>query len=335
MSSRPIASTLPQSNTCPCGFPGATAGYLSGLNSPGATPHPFRSRTSSQQKAPLHDRRSHCSSDPKRPPSMQFFACRLFSTCPAYARRYSTCLRTVALHALSTRPKTIGALRFPRRLRIQQVHQRHHRTASQRYTQGRLPCMLLTVFNPPNLGGHQSLGRDQLACFNLAKARQQQSYRAVRQHHALTVRCLNRHSAPTIEALRQSPPISVGDYDGFTTPLPPFAKVLANTPTRSSSRPSVLSIGSPPTKLFGIGPLPASDTPNSHPVQHNLLYLDLPFDMPGMDRNRRISALRCNPCRNTDETDDISRYLPAGITKYVLSSYLNKSPPYHVTVNDV
>ena len=63
-----------------------------------------------------------------------------------------------------------------------------------------------------------------------------------------------------------------------------------------------------------------------------ILYLDLPSDMPGRDSNRRVSVIRCKPCRNPNDTDDMpSTCLPASLP--ISSS--TKSPPYHVTLDEV
>ena len=45
----------------------------------------------------------------------------------------------------------------------------------------------LTVFDLPNIGGHQGLNRDQLSYVDLATGRKQRSYRAVRELHAIYV----------------------------------------------------------------------------------------------------------------------------------------------------
>lgn len=66
-----------------------------------------------------------------------------------------------------------------------------------------------------------------------------------------------------------------------------------------------------------------------------LLYLDLPSDMPGADAKRRVAVERCKPCTNPHDTHDIPRSLPAGLTPYVLNNHTTKSPPYHVTGDDV
>ena len=66
-----------------------------------------------------------------------------------------------------------------------------------------------------------------------------------------------------------------------------------------------------------------------------LLYLDLPSDMPGADARGRVSVQRCKPCANPHDQGDMPKYLPAGLTKYVLNNFSNKCPPYHVTQDDV
>ena len=44
---------------------------------------------------------------------------------------------------------------------------------------------------------------------------------------------------------------------------------------------------------------------------------------------------RYKPCANPYDADDIPRHLPAGLTQYVLHAFATKSPPYHVTTDDV
>ena len=40
---------------------------------------------------------------------------------------------------------------------------------------------------------------------------------------------------------------------------------------------------------------------------------------------------RCKPCANPHDKGDMPKYLPAGLTQYVLNKFSKKSPPYHVT----
>ena len=44
---------------------------------------------------------------------------------------------------------------------------------------------------------------------------------------------------------------------------------------------------------------------------------------------------RCKPCASPSDADDLPRHLPAGLTQYVLQAFATKSPPYHVTTDDV
>ena len=44
---------------------------------------------------------------------------------------------------------------------------------------------------------------------------------------------------------------------------------------------------------------------------------------------------RCKPCANPHDSGDKPKYLPAGMTQYVLNIFSKKSPPYHITQDDV
>ena len=57
--------------------------------------------------------------------------------------------------------------------------------------------------------------------------------------------------------------------------------------------------------------------------------------MPGLNAKRRVSVVRCKACLNPHDIADMPRYLPAGLTEYVLDKYTTKSLPYHVTSEDV
>ena len=57
--------------------------------------------------------------------------------------------------------------------------------------------------------------------------------------------------------------------------------------------------------------------------------------MPGPDAHCRVSVAQCKPCTNHHDTTDLPRYLPAGLTQYVLNNYTTKSPLFHVTADEV
>ena len=88
-----------------------------------------------------------------------------------------------------------------------------------------------------------------------------------------------------------------------------------------------------PFKILAVGP--CDSAPDRRPVGKKLLYLNLPSDMPGADAKRRVAVERCKPCTNPHDTTDMPRFLPAGLTPYVLNNHSIKSPPYHVTGDDV
>ena len=57
--------------------------------------------------------------------------------------------------------------------------------------------------------------------------------------------------------------------------------------------------------------------------------------MPGADARQRASVYRSKPCAYPHDHGDMPGYLPAGLTQYVLNNFSKKSPPYHVTQDDV
>ena len=44
---------------------------------------------------------------------------------------------------------------------------------------------------------------------------------------------------------------------------------------------------------------------------------------------------RCKPCANPHDSSDMPTHLPEGLMQYVLNNFSKKSPPYHVTHDDV
>ena len=77
---------------------------------------------------------------------------------------------------------------------------------------GRLPRLLLTMFERTGVFGHQSLARDHLAYCDLATDRPQRAYDIVREHHALTVSRVERRNSALTDALRAVPKFEVGGW---------------------------------------------------------------------------------------------------------------------------
>ena len=90
-----------------------------------------------------------------------------------------------------------------------------------------------------------------------------------------------------------------------------------------------------PSKVLAVGPCSSAETPDGSPLGENLLYLDLPSDLPGSDARRRVAINRCEPCANPHDSSGMPKYLPAGLAQCVLNNVSKTSPPYHVTHDDV
>ena len=84
-----------------------------------------------------------------------------------------------------------------------------------------------------------------------------------------------------------------------------------------------------PYKVLAVGPCTPADTPDGSPLGAELVYLDLPSDMPGADARRRVSVQRCKPCANPHDHDNIPKYLPTGLTQYVLKNFSKTNPHDH------
>ena len=194
---------------------------------------------------------------------------------------------------------------------------------------GRLPCLPLTIFDRSGVAGHQSLAVDHLAYCDLVSERQQRAKGIVGEMRSLTVPCVERQNSALSDALRQVPDFVVGNwvwlYDMAST-VRQGAK--AGTDAKVLNTKFALN-WTGPCKIFAVGPRPSSDTPDDSPRGDRLLYFGLPTDMPGADAHRRVSVERCKPCTNPHDRGDMPKYLPDGLTPYVLYIF-TKNPP-HIT----
>ena len=183
---------------------------------------------------------------------------------------------------------------------------------------GRLPCPPLTVFERTRVVGHESLARDHLAYCNLATDRQKRANNIVYAHHALTASRVNRRNSALTDALRPAPNFAVGGwawvYNSAST-IRQGAK--ANMDAKVLKGKLVLN-WTGPYMILAVGPCSAAETTNGSPLGSNLLYVDLPSDLPGSDARRRVAIERCTPCAKPHDSGDMPKYLPAGLTQYVL-----------------
>ena len=182
--------------------------------------------------------------------------------------------------------------------------------------------------------GHQSLARDHLAYCDLATDRQKRADDIVRAHHALTLSRVNRRNSALADALRPAPNFIVGGWAWIYNSASTIRQgVKANTDAVLKAKLALNWTG--PYKVLAAGPCSAAETPHGSPHGSNLLHLDLPSGLPGLDARRRVAIERCKPCGNPHDSGDMPKYLPAGLTQYVLNNFSKKSPPYHVTQDDV
>ena len=199
----------------------------------------------------------------------------------------------------------------------------------------RLSRLPLTVFDRTDVVEHQSLARDHLAYCDLATDRQDRANNIVRAHHALIVSRVNRRNSDLADALRPAPNFGTGGWAWVYNSASTIRQgVKANTDGKVLKAKLALN-WTDPYKVLAVGPCSAAETPDGSPLGSNLLCLDLPSDLPGSGARRRVAIERCKTCANSHDSGDMPKYLPAGLTQYVLNKVSKKSPPYHVTQDDV
>ena len=200
---------------------------------------------------------------------------------------------------------------------------------------GRLPRLPLTVFDRSYGSGHQSLDRHQLAYCDLARDRQRRAYEIVREQHALTVARVNGRNSALSDALLRRPKYMAGGWVWIYNTAATIRQGLRKSADNKVLKEKLSLNWTGPFKILAAGPSPAADTPDGRPLGDKLLYLDLPSNISGPAAKPRVTVARCKPCANPYDADDIPRHLPAGLTQYVPHAFATKSPPYHVTTDDV
>ena len=200
---------------------------------------------------------------------------------------------------------------------------------------GRLPRLPLTVFDRTGVVGHKSLARDHLAYWDLAIDRKKRANDIVRAHYTLAVSRVNSRNSALADGLRPAPKLAAGGwawvYNSAST-MRQGAK--ANTNDKVVKANFALN-WTGPYKILAVGPCSGAETPDDSPLGSNLLYLDLPSDLPGSGARRRVAIECCKPSANVLDSEDMPNYLPAGLTQYVLNNMSKTSQPYHVTRDDV
>ena len=186
---------------------------------------------------------------------------------------------------------------------------------------GRLPRPPLSGFDRAGVVGHQSLAHDHLVYCDLATDRLKRANDIVRAHHALTASRFNRRDSTLTDALRPAPNFAVDGwawvYNSASTIHP---GVMANTDAKVPKAKLALN-WTGPYKILAVGPCSAAETPDGSTLEGNPIYSDLPSDLSGSDARRRVTIERCKPYANPHDSGDMPKYLPKGLTQYVLNNF--------------
>ncbi|CAB1102661.1 unnamed protein product [Ectocarpus sp. CCAP 1310/34] len=185
---------------------------------------------------------------------------------------------------------------------------------------GRIPRLPLSVFDHPTVGGHQSLARDQLEYCNLAGDRQRRAYELVREYNALKISRVERRNSSLLDAIHKLPQFTVGGWAWVYNTAAKIRQGVQKDTDQQVLKAKFALSWTGPYKVLAVGPTSADATPDGRPLARKLLYLDLPSDLSGPAARCRVSVLRCKPCRNPYETDDLPQSLPAELSRYVLHS---------------
>ena len=201
---------------------------------------------------------------------------------------------------------------------------------------GRLPRPPLIIFDRSYGGAHQSLDHDHLAYCNLARERQQHAYELVRGEHALKDARVNGRNSTLSDALLRHPKYVARGWVWVYNTAAPIRqglrkgvdnKILKETLSLNWTGPSKLSLLAPPQRL-----------PNPTGVHSETSCYTLTSRQtgPALLLNPASQWHDANPAPTlTMHTTCMPRHLPAGLTQYVLHAFNTKSPPYHVTTDDI
>ena len=183
-------------------------------------------------------------------------------------------------------------------------------------------CSVPFLLAPPH--GHAAPGTVSLG-----------SYELVREQHAPTVARVKGRNSTLSDALLRRPKYTAGGWVWVYNTAVTIRPGLRNGADNKVLKEKLSLNWTGPFKIIAVGPSSAADTPHGRPLGDKLLNLDLPSNLSGPAAKPRVTVARCKPCVNPYDADDIPRHLHAGLTQYVLHAFATKSPPYHVTTDDV
>ena len=157
----------------------------------------------------------------------------------------------------------------------------------------------------------------------------------MREQHALIVARVNGRNSALSDALLHRPKYTTGGWVWVYNTAATIHQRLRKGADNKVLKEQFSLNWTGPFKIIAVGPSSAADTPYGRPLGDKLLYLDLPSNLSGPAAKPRVTVAHCKPCANPYDADDIPRHALAGLTQYVLHAFATKSPPYHVTMDDV
>ena len=195
---------------------------------------------------------------------------------------------------------------------------------------GRMPRLPITAIDECVVKGHTGERQDQLLYLDIVRERQQRAFELVQESHLIAMSKIQRSNTKLLAILHKLPNFEVGNWVWTYNRQATIGRGGGEDSSQIVTKLSLNWTG--PYKILVVGP---GLGPDGRPVADKTLYLDLPTDMPGKDQKKRVSVDRCKMCHNPSDDLDIPKYLPAGLSKYVLHSFTDKSPPFHPTTEDV
>ena len=207
---------------------------------------------------------------------------------------------------------------------------------------GRYPRLPLTILEGRGARGHQGLRADQREYLDLMFDRQKRAYQLVREEDQITKAKHRQNNEELDDVLHKRPKFEAGDwvfvYDDRST-IAGGGKAVLKAPIDGSSRKSfalsakLATCWTGPYKVLSVGP---KEGPDDKRVGPNLLLLDVrKEDMTSSTISERVSVYRCKKCTSPHEGQEGPRFLPWGLSNYVLNQYSERSPPFHLTAEDV
>ena len=195
---------------------------------------------------------------------------------------------------------------------------------------GRMPRLPMTIIDECVVKRHTGEKQDQMLYLDIVRERQQRAFALVQESHLIAMSKIQRFNTKLLAILHKLPNFEVDNWVWIYNPQATVGQGASEDNSHLVTKLSINWTGS--YKILVMGP---GLGPDGRPVADKTLYLDLPADMPGKDKKKRVSVDRCKMCHNPSDDSDIRKYLPAGLSKYVLHSFTDKSPVFHPITEDV